>query len=496
MAPEHPDRAAWKEETTAIGNLTTMDPKQDAVRTEAAVYDADPEMKHVAAPFEEKTEEEKKLVRKIDWYLMPTIWVLYCFSYMDRTAIGNAKVAGMDKDLGLSSNDYFLAIVIFQLGYVIFEVPSNMALSRIRPSIWIPILMVAWGTVSALMALVKTPAQLIGVRFVLGVTEAGFSPAVLFIISNWYRRHEQSKRFMCFLSAGILSGAFGGIIAGAIVDSLDGSHGIRGWQWLFIVQGVATVAAAIPAPFLLLDWPSTARQLNEREREIAGARLRADGMHVSGSGDGEKHISHAKAFVYAVSNWRLWLLCIGYMTIIGCYSLSYFNPTLVQGLGYKGSMAQYMTVPLYVSAFLIAVPTAIFADKIYAYRPMLCATALTLGALFCALSAGIYAYIPRYVFLVFINSMIWTANPLALSYASVSMGPLDPETRAVSLALVNSMGNLAQIYGSYLFPSTDAPKYLTGFGSYAGLLALGAAIYASAFFLLRKSPFTSRIRAS
>lgn len=76
------------------------------------------------------------------------------------------------------------------------------------------------------------------------------------------------------------------------------------------------------------------------------------------------------------------------------------------------------------------------------------------------------------------------------------MGPLDPETRAVSLALVNSMGNLAQIYGSYLFPSTDAPKYLTGFGSYAGLLALGAAIYASAFFLLRKSPFTSRIRAS
>lgn len=84
MAPEHPDRAAWKDETTAIGNLTTMDPKQDAVRTEAAVYDADPEMKHVAGPFEEKTEEEKRLVRKIDWYLMPTIWVLYCFSYMVR----------------------------------------------------------------------------------------------------------------------------------------------------------------------------------------------------------------------------------------------------------------------------------------------------------------------------------------------------------------------------------------------------------------------------
>jgi MFS family permease len=91
--------------------------------------------------------------------------------------------------------------------------------------------MIFWGSVSALMALVKTPAQLIGVRFLLGVTEAGFSPAVLFIISTWYRKHEQSKRFMCFLSAGILSGAFGGVIAGAIVDSLEGAHGIAGWQW-------------------------------------------------------------------------------------------------------------------------------------------------------------------------------------------------------------------------------------------------------------------------
>jgi hypothetical protein len=232
-------------------------------------------------------------------------------------------------------------------------------------------------------------------------------------------------------------------------------------------------------------------------------------MHVAGSGEGENSISHVKAFMNAVSNWRLWLLCVGYMTIIGCYSLSYFNPTLVQGLGYKGSLAQYsksaihkrkgskpdptVTVPLYVSAFLIAVPTAIFADRVYAYRPILCATSLLLGALFCALSAGIYAYIPRYIFLVFINSMIWTANPLALSYASVSMGPLDPETRAISLALINGMGNLAQIYGSYLFPSEDAPKYLKGFGTYAGLLAFGAGIYATAFFLIRRCPFKSKL---
>jgi hypothetical protein len=148
-----------------------------------------------------------------------------------------------------------------------------------------------------------------------------------------------------------------------------------------------------------------------------------------------------------------------------------------------------VTVPLYVAAFVIAVPVAIIADKINTFRPILCASALGLGALFCALSAGIYAYIPRYVFLVFINSMIWTANPLALSYASVSMGPLDPETRAISLAFVNALGNLAQIYGAYLFPAQDAPKYLRGFGAYAGLLALGAGVYIAAFFFVQKKSF-------
>jgi MFS family permease len=106
-----------------------------------------------------------------------------------------------------------------------------MILSRVRPSLYVPLLMFLWGTVAVLMALVNTPAQLLGMRFLLGVMEAGFAPAVIFIISTWYRKAEQSKRFIAFLSAGILSGAFSGTIAGAIVKSLDGAHGIPGWKW-------------------------------------------------------------------------------------------------------------------------------------------------------------------------------------------------------------------------------------------------------------------------
>jgi MFS family permease len=200
--------------------------------------------------------------------------------------------------------------------------------------------MILWGTVAAAMSAVKTPAQLIAMRFLLGIMEAGFSPAILFIISTWYRRHEQSKRFMTFLSAGILAGGFGGIVAGAITKTLDGAHSIEGWRWLFIVEGVATIGVALIAPFFLLDYPSNTKRLTQREREIAVARLQADGITSVGEHGEVAEVTHWRALVQAVGNWRLWLLCAGYMTIIGCYSLSYFNPTLVKGLGYKGSIAQ------------------------------------------------------------------------------------------------------------------------------------------------------------
>ncbi|KAF2812537.1 pantothenate transporter liz1 [Mytilinidion resinicola] len=473
MAAHPEDPKSWVE---TVDHLATTDRKQDL---EDAV-------------FIEKTDEEKKLVRKIDFFLMPTIWVLYVFSYMVWASVCNAKVAGMNVDIGLSDTQYFLTIVLFQVGYVVAEVPSNMIMSRWRPSLYVPLLMICWGTVAASMSAVETPAQLLGVRFVLGIMEAGFSPAILFIISTWYRRHEQSKRFMIFLSAGILSGAFGGIIAGAITDSLNGKYGIAGWRWLFIVEGVATIGAALIAPFFLLDYPATTKKLTQAQRDLAVARLQADGITSRGETGERSEVTHWRAFIHAISNWRLWLLCAGYMTIIGCYSLSYFNPTLVKGLGYTAVKAQYMTVPLYVVAFAIAVPTCIIADRVPSYRPIMAGGVLILGSVFCALSAGIYAYVPLYVFLCFINSAIWTANPLALSYASVSMGPLEPETRAISLAIINGMGNLAQIYGSYLFPGADAPKYLKGFVAYAGLLFFGAAVYLAAFFLFRRSPFKTR----
>ncbi|RMJ03386.1 hypothetical protein CDV36_015087 [Fusarium kuroshium] len=435
------------------------------------------------------SEAEKKLVRKIDLYLMTSLWVMYLFSYMDRSNIGNAKIAGMNDDLGLTDEEYSLAIVVFIIGYILGQVPSNMFLTRLRPSLYIPGMMIAWGTVVCLMSLIKTPAQLIGCRLLLGLMEASFVPAVVFLISTWYKKTEQAKRFMTFTSAAILAGAFGSIVAGAIIKTLHNAHGITGWRWLFIVEGLATIGVAIIGPFILLDYPGTTKKFSVDERTLATRRLYEDGVVSSIEGEGE--ISHLEALKAALSNWRLWMLVAGYHCIISTLALSYFYPYIVSSLGYTSTQAQFMTSPIYFTAFAIAVPCCIMADRWPRRRVYFVTSAMFMGTVFCILMTTVMIDVPRYIFLCFLTACIWTANPIAESFASSSMASIKPEVRAISLAFINSMANLAQIYGSYLMPSWDAPRHAIGFGTFAGLLFTGGCIYAGAMVVLMRRPFVS-----
>jgi MFS family permease len=195
-----------------------------------------------------------------------------------------------------------------------------------------------------------------------------------------------------------------------------------------------------------------------------------------------------EAFLAAVTNWRTWLLVAGYMVIVGSSTLSYFYPTLVQGLGYSSGKAQYMVVPIYAVAFVAVAFTGYFMDKIPQYRGLVIALWLTLSMVCGIIVCAVYNFTARYVLLIFMAAGLWASNGLSLSYAASTFGPMQQEVRAVSLALVNAMGNLAQIYGAYIFPSNDAPKYLMGFGVISAMSAFGVAVYALAHVLLRRYP--------
>lgn len=171
--------------------------------------------------------------------------------------------------------------------------------------------MILWGALTCVMAAVKSFAHLVVLRTILGCIEAGFAPGVLLLLSSWYKQTEQSKRFGVFISAAVLSGAFGGLIAAGIVDGLEGVYGLRGWRWLFIIEGVMTISFAIVSIFILPDFPTTTRRLSNRERQIAVARLAR--QNVTTTTEDTEHLSNFGACKVACQDYRTWAFVVGYM---------------------------------------------------------------------------------------------------------------------------------------------------------------------------------------
>ncbi|CAG8372394.1 unnamed protein product [Penicillium salamii] len=389
-------------------------------------------------------EEEKALLRKVDLTLLPTIWIMYLLSYLDRTNIGNAKISGMEVDLNLTSNQYSIALVVFFVRYVVLEVPSRYELSSERS---------------------------------LDASKPDFAPGVLLLIFSWYKQTEQSKRFGVFISAAVLSGAFGGLIAAGIVDGLEGAQGIRGWRWLFIIEGVITIGFAILSIFILPDFPATTKRLSDRERQIAVARLARE--NVTASSEGTEKLSNWGACKVACQDYRTWAFVVGYMVIVGSSTLTYFYPTLVGGLFGHASTKRInlLTVPIYGVAFVATGITSYYGDKVPSWRGLIIASWLAFSLICSILVCTIYNFTARYVLLVLIAAGLWSTNGGTLAYASSAFAGMHPQARGVSLAMVNALGNLAQIYGSYLFPEDDSPKYIMGFSVISAMLAVGVAVF-------------------
>lgn len=201
---------------------------------------------------------EKRLVRKLDCTLMPTIWVLYLFNYLDRNNIAQAKLDHFERDLGLKGTDFNTAVSILNVGYMLMQLPSNMLLTKVRPSLYIPFWVCVWSCVSAATAGVHSYQGLVAVRFFLGLAEAPFFPGVFYLLSCWYTKKELALRTAILYSGLVLATAFSGLIAAGVFAGLDGTHGLRGWQWLFIITGAASLSFGIAAFFFVPDYPGAA----------------------------------------------------------------------------------------------------------------------------------------------------------------------------------------------------------------------------------------------
>lgn len=219
---------------------TTTAEDRSATNVKAAEALQDESSRALIAHFEQQGPEwrhakRKALLRKIDARLLPFLIVMYLLNFLDRSNLAQARLGSLEEDLGMKGSDFNLATSIFFVGYLLMQLPSNLLITRVRPSLYLSTAMVLWGAVSACNAATKKFTDLVVVRFFLGFVEAPFFPGAIFLMSSWYTRPEMTRRISWFYSGNALANMFGGLLGAAILGNLDGAHGLAGWRWLFII---------------------------------------------------------------------------------------------------------------------------------------------------------------------------------------------------------------------------------------------------------------------
>lgn len=217
----------------------------------------------------------QSVYKKIVWRLMPFILLAYVVNQIDRTNIGFAKLKFMS-DIGLSDASYGLGAGLFFIGYVLFEVPSNLYLQRIGVRATLLRIMILWGSISMAMAFIQTPSQFYLARFLLGAAEAGFTPRVLLFLTYWFPAAYRGRITSFYLMAITFSGILGGPISGWILHSFGGIGNLKPWQWLFLIEGAPAVILGVIAYLYLDDKPEHAKWLTDAEKGMVYFALLSD----------------------------------------------------------------------------------------------------------------------------------------------------------------------------------------------------------------------------
>ncbi|KAJ5724573.1 hypothetical protein N7493_006301 [Penicillium malachiteum] len=436
---------------------------------------------------EERAKIDRRLLWKLDLRLIPWLSLLYLASFLDRTNIGNAKLVGLTKELNISPNQYNATLTIFFVSYSIFEPVTNILLKRLRPSIFIPIIMICWGICMTLMGIVKNYAGLMAVRWFLGLSEAGLFPGVGYLLSCWYKRSEFGVRMAIFFSAAALAGSFGGLLAAAIAN-MDGVGGKSGWSWIFILEGLATVVIGVASFWCVHDFPDQAKFLSEKDRARVIRRLALDQQSSA------EHEDFKMSYFWAsVKDWKTWTGAIIYMGADGSlYAFSLFIPTIIKELlnanfdiqGYSSIRAQLLSVPPYAAAAILTISIGFIADRTRQRGLCNIGTSL-LGIVGFSMLLGCESAGGRYAG-TFLGAMgIYPAIANTISWASNNIEGV--YKRGVSLGFIIGWGNLNGIVSSNIYRDKDAPRFYPGHGTVLGYLVVflfGGSILQ--YFLLRR----------
>ncbi|ACU36581.1 MFS transporter [Actinosynnema mirum] len=391
------------------------------------------------------TAVEKSAIRKVAMRLVPFVALMFFINYLDRTAIGFAAPNGMNSDLALTAAQFGFASGIFFLGYIVLEVPSNIALHKFGARRWLARIMVTWGIVAVLFTWVQNYTQLATLRFLLGVAEAGFFPGAVLFLSLWVPVRYRTRILALFYLAQPLTTVVGAPLAGWLIQQHDVFFGLEGWRFMFLGVGAPAIIVGVIAWFYLADSPKDAKWLTKEEQDWLTTALSKED---AGKGP-QKHHGLKAAF----GSGRVWMLSLIYFGFIyGLYTLAFFLPTIISGfqesagvtfgLIERGLITAIPYVPAAIVLYLwsrdatkrgvktwhISIPAVVGAVSIplalYAGSPAATIAVITVTA--CA----IFAALPNF----------WSVPTQFLSGAAAAAG----------VALINTVGNIAGFAAPYI----------------------------------------------
>ncbi|BGP45710.1 hypothetical protein JCM10450v2_001540 [Rhodotorula kratochvilovae] len=403
-------------------------------------------------------EEERQLVRKTDRNLMPVLWALFMLSFLDRSNIGNAKTAGMAKDLSMSDDQYQWLLTIFYIGYVL-GTPSILLWKRVPPHILVSVLTLMWGGFALLQAAAKWEGLMV-LRLLLGFAETTFAPGVTFYLSFFYNRREVGFRQGLYLGAAAIASCYAGALAYGITQIRNAA--LPTWKILLLIEGAPAIPMSLVAWFFLPDRASKARFLTPREREIARLRTGRDGSTGREGGLKLKNVWEGlcdpKAYITAL---------IYFSANVSYSSLPVFLPTILSEMGYSSIRAQGLSAPPYLASFCVILLVTWLADRL-GDRTVLMIPLSLVGAVGYLVLALVETTGVRYFAIFLCACGIFPVIGLALPLTA-SMHENDSK-RGAGFVLLNLIGQCGPFLGTRLYPAHERPYYVKGMSIACGFM--------------------------
>ena len=383
------------------------------------------------------SELEDRTYRKVTWRIIPFLFICYLAAYLDRVNVGFAKLQ-MLQQLGFSETVYGLGASMFFVGYVLFEVPSNIVMLRVGARLWIARIMITWGLLSGAMIFVHTAWTFYLLRFLLGVAEAGFIPGILLYLTYWFPASRRGKITAFFLAAIPMATIIGGPLSGFILQAVSGSRGLSGWQWLFIIETIPSLVLGVVTLIYLRDRVVDVTWLDPAEKQVVARAIAAE----EGEKTGHSHLGAA------FSDGRVWLLSVIYFTIVcGIYIISFWLPSLIKQAGVADPLTiGFLTAIPYLVAVAAMITTNISGDRLRERR-----WHTLLPALVCSLGLALTAFAGTNILLAMLGLTLAAAGASTAQAAFWCLPStfLGGAAAAAGIALINSVGNIAGFVSNF-----------------------------------------------